>query len=87
MVLAWLLTRFSNSATDRVLSTVKSLFWSPVQPFGHHDFFVPEQMFSHENYLSLFLGHQKIGEVKNKCNFANILGRLAEKRVIKMQEK
>jgi len=44
-------------------------------------------MFSNKNYFSLFLGHQKIGEVKKKYNFANFLGRMAEKRVTKRLEK
>jgi len=65
----------------------KSLFWPPIQPFGHHNFFVPEQRFSNENDFSLFLDNQRIGEVKNKCNFANILGRMAEKRVTKRLKK
>ena len=44
-------------------------------------------MFSNEIDFSLLLGHQRIGEVKNKCNFANILGRMAEKRATKRLEK
>ena len=44
-------------------------------------------MFSNKNDFSLFLGHQGKGEIKNKFNFANILGIIAEKRLTKRLEK
>jgi len=44
-------------------------------------------MFLNENDLSLFISRQRIIEAKNKCNFANILGIMEEKRVTKRLEK
>jgi len=44
-------------------------------------------MFSNDNDFILLLGHQRMGEVKNKCKFVTVLGRFAEKRVTKRLEK
>ena len=62
----------------------KSLFWSPVQPFVNMiSWYLPKQIFSNENNFLLILCLQSIGEVKNKCYFENVLGRMAEERVTK----